>query len=212
MIWFTADTHFGHANIIKYCARPFLSEQEKQQLAAEPRGSWKVSKQTVARHDTALIDAINQDVAPGDTLWVLGDYCWGGLEEAQAYRSRIACKQVNLVWGNHDNRSVAPAFNKTIEQGMVKASGQRIWLNHYPMRSWDGRFHGAWQLYGHVHGRFDAADAADPTLLTRDVGVDACGYRPISMDQLQSFMAPRIVAFEEAKARLIAGEDVNGLG
>ena len=30
--WFTADTHFGHGNIIKYCQRPFMSREE----AAEP--------------------------------------------------------------------------------------------------------------------------------------------------------------------------------
>ncbi|PIP83204.1 MAG: hypothetical protein CO113_03370 [Elusimicrobia bacterium CG_4_9_14_3_um_filter_62_55] len=27
-IFFTADTHFNHANVIKYCARPFASIDE----------------------------------------------------------------------------------------------------------------------------------------------------------------------------------------
>ncbi len=212
MLWFTADTHFGHASIIKYCNRPFLSETEKQQHREDPRGRWKVSQETVDRHDQALIDTINQQVMAGDTLWILGDFCWGGLEEATRYRKRIKCKQVHLVWGNHDKRAIAPAFNKTIEQGMVKSSGQKIWLNHYPMRSWDGRFHGTWHLYGHVHARFAAADQADPTLLTRDVGVDACDYMPLSFDQIKAYMQPRITAFEEAKARMLEGEDVSGLG
>jgi len=27
-IWFTADTHFGHLNVIKFCNRPFTSAEE----------------------------------------------------------------------------------------------------------------------------------------------------------------------------------------
>lgn len=151
--WFTADTHLGHANIVKFCLRPFLTPTEEERAREDPRGSWRVSPETVERHDAAILGAINAAVQPEDTLWVLGDFCWGKLEEAQAYRNRIACRNVNLVWGNHDHRSVEPAFAKTIEQGMVKAGEHKIWLNHYPMRSWHKSFHGRWHLYGHVHGR-----------------------------------------------------------
>ena len=29
-VWFTSDTHFGHAKIIEYCDRPFANVQEKE--------------------------------------------------------------------------------------------------------------------------------------------------------------------------------------
>ena len=205
-VWFTADTHFGHANIIKYSKRPFLNEQEQEFLDKDPRGSWKVSRETVERHDEGLIDAINQRIATDDTLWVLGDFCWGKFREAKQYIDRINCKRVNLVWGNHDDRTVGEAFSKTMDQGMIRVQGKRIWLNHYPMRSWDGRFHGSWQLYGHVHGRLTEEDRERPVYLTRDVGVDVCDYAPISFEELLEYMAPREEAFEREKAAFVSGD------
>ncbi len=205
-VWFTADTHFGHSNILKYCNRPFLNDEESRLLEDDPRGSWRVSRESLARHDDALIEAINRSVAVDDTLWILGDFCWGKYREAKRYVDRIQCDRVHLVWGNHDDRTVGQAFTKTIEQGMIRVQDQRIWLNHYPMRSWDGRFHGSWHLYGHVHGRFSAEDAEKPWSLTRDVGVDVCNYAPISFEELQEFMAPRESAFQIEKQAFIAGD------
>lgn len=205
-VWFTADTHLGHANIIKFCKRPFLTEAERRLLDKDPEVPWRVSAETLQRHDTAILDAINQRVQRDDTLWILGDFCSGKFREAQRYVHRIDCERVNLVWGNHDDRTIGAAFTKTMEQGMVTVCGQRIWLNHYPMRSWDARFHGSWHLYGHVHGRFTADDHDNPILLTRDVGVDVCDYRPWSFDELKDYMTPRIAAFETEKAKFLAGE------
>lgn len=86
---------------------------------------------------------------PDDTLWIVGDFCMEGrFDFAKAYRDRIKCRNVHLVWGNHDKRSIRPLFGQVLEQGMVKVDGQNIWLNHYPMRSWDKSFHGSWHLYG----------------------------------------------------------------
>lgn len=204
--WFTADLHLGHANIIKYCQRPFLTPAELDQAKLDPRGKWRVSPETVQRHDAALLEAINARVNADDVLWILGDFCWGDFTEAKRYRERIACRKVHFVWGNHDKQFLRPLFGQVLEQGMIVVEGQSIWLNHYPMRSWDGSFHGSWQLYGHVHGRLAAEDAANEHMLTKDVGVDACEYRPWSFEELAAYMAPRILKFQERKAAMMAGE------
>jgi calcineurin-like phosphoesterase family protein len=163
-------------------------------------GKFRLSDETVRRHDEALLDAINTRVAADDLLWVVGDFCWGGLTEALSYRNRVRCRNVFLVWGNHDRRDIRPAFADAIEQGMIEVGGQEVWLNHYPMRSWNKAFHGSWHVYGHVHGRLARQDAANPVMLVKDVGVDACDYRPWSFDDLRTYMAPRVEAFNKSKA------------
>lgn len=194
-LWFTADLHLGHGNIIKYCHRPHLSENESLRADIEALGRWKVSRETVLRHDSALIDGINDRVGENDVLWILGDFSLSPLEEAQAYRGRIRCREVNFVRGNHDLPSYDSLFARVIDQGMIKHRGQKIWLNHYPMRSWDKAFHGAWHLFGHVHGRLREEDAANPRLLAMDVGVDANDFRPVSFAEVVAYMEPREEAF-----------------
>src|SRR5262249_33121623 len=132
-VWFTADLHLGHANIIKYCLRPFLSAAEEERAMRDPRGRWRGSDETVQRPDDALLNAINGAVQERDTLWIVGDFCWGGLDRARQHRDRIRCPNVHLVWGNHDQRSIRTLFGEAIEQGMIRVEGQEIWLNHYPM-------------------------------------------------------------------------------
>ena len=206
--WFTADLHLGHGNIIKYCNRPFMTPEETARAATDPRGNWQISQESLEYHDASILETLNANVKTTDTLWILGDFCLRDQAKAAAYRKRIRCQNVHLVWGNHDPRSLAPLFSSVTEQGMVNIQGQGIWLNHYPMRSWNGSFHGAWQLYGHVHGRLQTEDAQKPYLLTRDVGVDACEYRPIGFTELKIWMKPRVQAFEQRKAQFIAGEAV----
>jgi calcineurin-like phosphoesterase family protein len=209
-VWFTADLHLGHANIIKFCSRPFLSPEEQALARRDCRGDFPLCDETVRRHDDALLDAINERVTEKDVLWILGDFCWGHLMEATEYRNRIRCRNVHLVWGNHDHRSIRPLFGDAIEQGLIRVRGQEIWLNHYPMRSWNKSFHGSWHLYGHVHGRLTGEDVATGYTLTKDVGVDACDYQPVSFEDLQAYMAPRLEKFHERKAAFLHGEDEGG--
>ena len=69
--------------------------------------------------------------------------------------------------------------------------------------NWNKNFHGSWHVYGHVHGRLAAEDAAHPFWLTRDVGVDAREYRPLSFDELRAYMALRVEQFKQWKATLL---------
>lgn len=57
MIWVTADLHFGHANIMKYCNRPFDSTENM---------------------DKTILDNINHCVSEDDELYILGDFAMPG--------------------------------------------------------------------------------------------------------------------------------------
>lgn len=87
MRWFTSDWHVGHANIIKYCDRPFLSTRSM---------------------DDFLIYHANGLLRPEDELWVLGDLAFGALDDTLA-RYRELIPRLVLVTGNHDRPH--PSFN-----------------------------------------------------------------------------------------------------
>ena len=55
--FFISDTHFGHAGMMKLCARPFDS---------------------VAEMDRHMIECWNAVVQPGDEVWHLGDFVYRG--------------------------------------------------------------------------------------------------------------------------------------
>ena len=113
--------------------------------------------------DDAIITSINSTVGPNDSLAIIGDFCLAKRGSAIAayrdYRSRIKCKNVHLVLGNHDDREAALAVFATCgETMMVRSDGHEFFLSHYPARSWDRSNHGSIMLYGHVHGYFAAED------------------------------------------------------
>lgn len=78
--WFTADTHFGHANIVTLGGgRPFA---------------------TIDEHDETLIERWNARVRPGDDVQHLGDFSMsvGAMERVMPRLNG----HISLVAGNHD--------------------------------------------------------------------------------------------------------------
>ena len=162
-VWFSADFHFGHSNIIRYCDRPFGSAAEM---------------------DEAILDRVNESVKADDELYFLGDFCIGGPKVAAAYRQKIRCKKVYFVLGNHDRviKKIVDQFVWVKEIAEVNIRNQPIVLCHYAMRVWHHSGRGAWQLYGHSHGKLPAAEGSR----SMDVGVDTNGFRPYSFDEIRA--------------------------
>jgi calcineurin-like phosphoesterase family protein len=158
MIYFISDTHLGHNNIIKYCNRPFKDVHEMNKT---------------------ILDNINEVVGYDDTLYVLGDFCFRGKKPLD-YRVRINCRDVHLIFGNHDKRTDyyldeittdMNGFSSLYDVKEIIYCNQKIYLSHYPHRSWPASHKGSYMLYGHVHSRLNDEDKLS-NRLTLDVGVD----------------------------------------
>ncbi|MGH3495565.1 MAG: metallophosphoesterase family protein, partial [Sciscionella sp.] len=150
-VFFTADTHFGHANIIDYCARPFAAVEEM---------------------NSGLIERWNSVVAPADTVWHLGDVGMGQLARFAPCVTKLNGTK-HLIAGNHDTvwpgnrgahrvqRDWLEFFDTVQAFARLRIAGQRVMLSHFPYqgdhtesdRYLDYRLPdtGAWLLHGHVH-------------------------------------------------------------
>lgn len=156
--WFTADTHFGHANIIKYCNRPFASAREM---------------------DEALIERWNSRVQPNDTVWHLGDFGF--------YKTRDELKSVfdrlngnkYLITGNHDrDRTKSLFWEQVVPLQELQFGSTTLVLCHYGMRVWNKSHHGALHFYGHNHGTLHGDSQST------DVGVDCWDYYPVNLEMV----------------------------
>jgi calcineurin-like phosphoesterase family protein len=175
-IHFTSDTHFGHGGILRLSRRAF---------------------QSVTEMDTALIAAWNAVVAPGDTVYHLGDFCFRNARPAPDYLAELN-GEVHLIVGNHDGATLsrhAASFASVNQIREISLNGKSIVLCHYPMREWHGCWRGAWHLFGHVHGRLNH----EPVGYSLDVGVDSNRFRPWRFEEIEALFAARVNPFSDVR-------------
>ncbi|MGB5811748.1 MAG: hypothetical protein WBG86_14520 [Polyangiales bacterium] len=177
LTYFTADLHFGHANIIKFCQRP-----------------WK----TADEMDAGLIERWNEVVTEKDEVWILGDVAMGNWRKAVSCLVQLVGRK-HLIIGNHDAALIRKGgfldcFEtvdnlRTIKVPDEDAPGKRrhVVLCHYPLAVWDRSHHGTYHLHGHCH-----ASMMRPVYGRRlDVGVDAWDYAPVSYSRVSNLLSHR---------------------
>jgi calcineurin-like phosphoesterase family protein len=217
--YYCSDPHAFHGNILKFCRRiAFMSDQDRTAfLNLETQGgdfgSLRIGEESIARMNRALADNINARVKSGDTLWCLGDWTFGRGSDyrrnARWFRDQIQCRDVRLVWGNHDDRSIRDLFTATHDQVRIRDGDVAITLNHYPMITWDGQHRGSVaapniHLYGHVHALYQREPDACPLRFNDawaalDVGFDGHDYQVWSIEEILEVLRPRLLGLETLK-------------
>jgi calcineurin-like phosphoesterase family protein len=164
-IFFTSDSHFGHANIIKYCDRPYADTKEM---------------------DADMIHQWNSVVGHNDIVYHLGDFCFS---EHGKYFYALNGAEKHLISGNHDkSKNIATANWTSVHKAFdLKIGSQMFYLLHYPCLVWNKSHNGAYHLYGHVHGTLDKTSVFRGRSM--DAGVDNIArifgqYRPIHIDEV----------------------------
>lgn len=233
-IWFIADTHFSHGNIIKYCHRiPWLTDEylEIHKRYTSPECTWedveavrsyKLPKENVDAHDEALIGNWNALVKKGDRVFHLGDFCWGYPDHIRKIRSRLN-GNIHLILGNHD-KQILKSSHQLVSEGCFRSidlridnlkvsdpgakdfhGRQPIVLSHYSMRVWDQSHYGSYMLYGHSHGQL----IDDPKALSFDVGVDATAMRLAGDGEVKAEYY-RPISYEEVKHIMVTVKAYEG--
>jgi calcineurin-like phosphoesterase family protein len=171
-IWFTADHHFNHANIIKYCNRPFNSIEEMNE---------------------ELIRRWNKKVGAMDKVFYLGDFGFGNMEEILL---RLFGYKY-IIPGSHDKITsnirlidgveILPSLYELgklydFTSKMTIRLDRPITLCHYAMRTWKESHYNSWHLFAHSHGNLPSWGKSF------DCGVDTHNFYPYSLDEVGEIM------------------------
>lgn len=163
-VFLISDTHFFHERVIGFSKRPFSNVDEMNE---------------------AMVDNWNKVIGKRDTVWHLGDLCFGPPRNLQIVQRLHG--QKNLILGNHDQygiRAYTDLFNKI--EAAKKYDGYL--LTHIPIHPdefyrWEGNVH------GHLHVKEVLKSPHHPDKRYFNVSVEKIGYTPIAWEEIKKRMS-----------------------
>lgn len=134
MNYYIADLHFGHHAVLQFDRRPFADTKEMEKV---------------------LIDNWNNTVQKKDTVYILGDFCWGKAEEWVRLLRRLNGRK-ELIQGNHDLTSYPVELKQLLTDikpyKEISDNGRKVLMCHYPMLFYKHSNNSDYyMLCGHVH-------------------------------------------------------------
>lgn len=183
-IWIFSDPHFGHKNI------------------AIGTSNWEGESRKGCRDfanpdimDATIINNINEKVGYDDTLICLGDWTFAGEGKVAEYRSRIVCKNLHLVLGNHDkpirdSLSHQAHFTTVRDYLEMNVGEHHVVMTHYPIESWNRMHRGSFHLFGHQHLPKHLKLKNGKKL---DVGLDGNDFEPYSWSEIYNLLKDRAI-------------------
>jgi calcineurin-like phosphoesterase family protein len=162
-IFLIADLHMGHANIIRYCSRPFLVSDVREM-------------------DHVLIKNWNYTISSLNRIYFLGDLRYGKDALSALQYTRKLKGRITFIQGNHDDPELGSVPSVTLNY-----QGFTFLLIHDPAsapREFDG-----WIIHGHHHNN-DLRHYPFIDFEHRRINVcaEVIGYVPLSLTALCSIL------------------------
>lgn len=193
-IWFSADAHFDHCNIILYTGRPFYTMKDVHGSGTHEiglkSGEWVenlmwASDESKIRcckwMNDSLVDNWNSIVSPEDVVYHLGDFCFKRENTFQRFTEKLNGTIVHIQ-GNHDYNNGVKTY---ITKAVMEFGGKVVLAQHHPpsmpseVPEWCD-----FVLCGHVHQYWKHMFLNGCDVPIINVGVDVWDYKPVSTESI----------------------------
>ncbi len=192
-IFSTADWHCYSDSILKLANRPFDNMEHQIRV---------------------LINNYNAIVPPNGVCYFLGDMGDNKGGQLKAVMDKLNGTKI-LIKGNHDRNpssSYMAGFDVVLQSASLMIAKELITLSHYPLLgvfredvsgmknavltdNWYGEsrhisyaIHDNGQKHLHGHTHLDGSETKVKTLKQWDIGVDGNNFRPVSINQVESWI------------------------
>ncbi len=170
-IWFISDTHFNHANVLKF-------------TYYEGGPKIRPDFETVEEMNEVMIQNWNKAIKPEDKVYHLGDVMFGNSKHYYSILSRLNGKK-RLIVGNHDDikdPALSSHFQKIQMWNYFKEHD--FLVTHVPIIRPE-----ICKVKFNVHGHIHQND--DPSPVHLNISVEKTNFAPIHLDEVKARLAKK---------------------